>query len=197
MEKLSDKELIVLYQKGNESALAHLIERYQQDLFTFIFYKIRDEDLANDFFQDTFIKIIITLKNGNYTETGKFYAWAKRIAHNLIIDYFRAQSKQIKVTETSYAEEDFCIFDLIGEPSANIEEELIQHQILEDLHKMLTFLPESQKEVIELRYFKGLSFKEIAEQTQSSINTTLGRARYALINLRKIMNDNKIKLTLE
>lgn len=197
MEKLTDQELIVLYQGGREDALEVLIARYQQELFSFIYYKIRDENLANDFFQDTFIKIIMTLRSGRYQETGKFYAWAKRIAHNLIIDHFRAQSKHVKISESSYFDPEFSIFDFIQDPTDNIEDEMIHLQIEDDLYKMLELLPESQREVIELRYFKELSFKEIAEHTDSSINTTLGRARYALINLRKIMQENKIILTLK
>ena len=154
-----------------------------------------DEDLANDFFQDTFIKIIIRLKEGKYIEEDKFILWAKRIAHNLIIDYFRVKSKNIKVSESSYSDDEFSIFDLIRETEENIEDRLITRQIYDDLYKMLTHLPENQQEVIRLRFYDGLSFKDIAEQTQTSINTTLGRVRYALINLRKIMEEHKIVLT--
>lgn len=156
-----------------------------------------DDDLANDIFQDTFMKIIVTLKQGRYNEEGKFILWAKRIAHNLIIDHFRLKSKQIKVSETSYENEEFSIFDLLAVKEENIEERLITQQIHDDLTKMLVFLPENQQEVIRLRFFDGLSFKEIADHTDSSINTTLGRVRYALINLRKIMEEHRIILTRE
>ncbi len=154
-----------------------------------------DEDLANDIFQDTFMKIIVTLKERRYKEENKFILWAKRIAHNLIIDHYRLQSKNIKISETSFENEEFSIFDIIKEPENNIEDKLIDNQINEDLLKMLVMLPDNQQEVIKLRFFDGLSFKEIADHTDTSINTTLGRVRYALINLRKIMEEHKIILT--
>lgn len=191
----TDSWLIEQYKSGNENALATLIERHQKDLFSFIFYKLMDDDLANDIFQDTFMKIIVTLKEGRYNEEGKFILWAKRIAHNLIIDHYRLKSKHIKVSETSYDNDEYSIFDLIAGKEENVEEKLVSQQIQQDLMKMLVCLPESQQEVIKLRFFDGLSFKEIAEQTNTSINTTLGRVRYALINLRKIMEENKIILT--
>lgn len=192
-----DSWLISQYRKGDEKSLEILIERHQKDLFSFIYYKLMDDDLANDIFQDTFMKIIVTLKQGRYNEEGKFILWAKRIAHNLIIDHFRLKSKQIKVSETSYENEEFSIFDLLATREENIEERLITQQIHDDLTKMLVFLPENQQEVIRLRFFDGLSFKEIADHTNSSINTTLGRVRYALINLRKIMEEHRIILTRE
>lgn len=195
MKTQIDSILINLYQNGDEAALASLIERHKKDLYTFIFYKLMDDDLANDIFQETFIKIIITLKEGRYKEENKFILWAKRIAHNLIIDHYRLQSKNIKISETTFENEEFSIFDIIKEPENNIEDKLIDRQINEDLLKMLVMLPDNQQEVIKLRFFDGLSFKDIADQTDTSINTTLGRVRYALINLRKIMEDNKIILT--
>lgn len=195
MKTQTDSWLISEYRSGNERTLPVLIERHQKDLFSFIFYKLMDEDLANDIFQDTFMKIIVTLKEGRYNEEGKFILWAKRIAYNLIIDHFRLKAKHIKVSETTYDNDEFSIFDLISEKEENIEERLISQQIHDDLTKMLIYLPENQQEVIRLRFFDGLSFKEIAEQTDSSINTTLGRVRYALINLRKIMADHQIILT--
>ena len=195
METHTDSLLISRYQKGDENALSFLISRHQKELFSFIFYKLMDEELANDVFQDTFMKIIVSLKEGRYNDDGKFILWAKRIAHNLIIDHYRLKSKHIKVSETTYENEEFSIFDLLKETEENIEERLITNQIYDDLMKMLVFLPENQQEVIKLRFFDGLSFKEIAEQTNTSINTTLGRVRYALINMRKIMEENQIILT--
>ena len=195
MKTYTDSQLITKYKQGSEKALSTLIERHQKDLFTYIFYKIMDEDLANDVFQDTFMKIIITFKENRYNEEGKFILWAKRIAHNLIIDHFRLKTKHNKVSESSFDNEEFSIFDLIAEKEENIEERLISKQINDDLFKMLHLLPENQQEVIKLRFFDGLSFKEIADQTETSINTTLGRVRYALINLRKIMEENHIILT--
>ncbi len=195
MNTQTDSWLISDFKNGEEKALAVLIERHQKELFSFIFYKLMDEDLANDIFQDTFMKIIVNLKDGRYNEEGKFILWAKRIAHNLIIDHFRLKAKYTKISETSYDNEEFSIFDLISGKEENIEEQLISKQIQEDLMKMLEYLPENQQEVIKLRFFDGLSFKEIADQTNTSINTTLGRVRYALINLRKIMEDHNIILT--
>ena len=195
MIKNTDSWLISSFKEGNEKALAVLIERHQKEIFTYIFFKLMDETLANDVFQDTFMKIIITLKEGRYNEEGKFVLWAKRIAHNLVIDHFRLKAKHNKVSETSYDNEEFSVFDLISVQEENIEEQLISRQIQEDLMRMLDYLPENQQEVIKLRFFDGLSFKEIADQTNSSINTTLGRVRYALINLRKIMEEHQIVLT--
>ncbi len=195
MKALTDSLLIAQYQKGDESALSELIRRNQKDLYSFIFYKIMDEELANDLFQDTFMKIIVSLKEGRYNDDGKFILWAKRIAHNLIIDHFRLKNKYVKISETTYENEEFSIFDLLRETEENIEDRLVTKQIYDDLVNMMIYLPENQQEVIKLRFFDGLSFKEIAEQTNTSINTTLGRVRYALINMRKIMEDNQIILT--
>ncbi|ODS86076.1 RNA polymerase sigma factor [Chryseobacterium lacus] len=195
MKTTLDSTLITQYQNGNEAALATLIERHQKEIFSFIFYKVLDQDLANDLFQDAFMKIIVTLKQGRYNEEGKFNVWAKRIAHNLIIDHYRLKSKHIKVSETTYENEEYSIFDILREPSDNIEDQLITHQINHDMMNLLQYLPENQQEVIKLRFFDGLSFKEIAEQTDSSINTTLGRVRYALINLRKMIEEHQISLT--
>ncbi|AZI19551.1 RNA polymerase sigma factor [Chryseobacterium taklimakanense] len=195
MNNKSDSLLISQYQNGDENSLVCLIQRHQKELFSFIYYKLLDDDLANDVFQDTFMKIIVTLKEKRYNEEGKFILWAKRIAHNLIIDHYRLKAKNIKVSETTYENEEFSIFDLIREPSENIEDQLVSQQINSDLVRMLQYLPENQQEVIKLRFFDGLSFKDIAEQTETSINTTLGRVRYALINLRKIMEENNIVLT--
>lgn len=195
MKTKSDSVLVSMFQKGNEAALAVLIERHQKELFSYIYYKLMDDDLSNDIFQDTFMKIIVTLKQKRYNEEGKFILWAKRIAHNLIIDHFRLKSKVQKVSETTYDNDEFSIFDVLQDKEDNIEEQLIGLQINEDLHKMLLCLPENQQEVVKLRFFDGLSFKEIAEHTNTSINTTLGRVRYALINLRKIMEEHQIVLT--
>lgn len=195
MSKKSDSYLVRQYQNGDENALAILIDKYNKELFSYIYYKVANEDLANDIFQDTFIKIIITLKEGRYNDEGKFIIWAKRIAHNLIIDHYRIKCKNQKISETTFENEEFSIFDILKDSSENIEDQIITSQIFEDLHIMIQHLPENQKEVIQLRYFNELSFKEIAEHTNTSINTTLGRVRYALINLRKIMNEKEIILT--
>ena len=192
---ITDSLLIAKYQQGDEDALSELIRRNKKELYSFIFYKIMDEELANDLFQDTFVKIIISLKEGRYNDDGKFILWAKRIAHNLIIDHFRLKNKYVKISETTYENDEFSIFDLLRETEENIEDRLVTNQIYEDLMKITLFLPENQQEVIRLRFFDGLSFKENTEQTNTSINTTLGRVRYALINMRKIMEDHQIILT--
>lgn len=195
MIKNTDSSLIALYQNGSEKALEALINRHKKDLFTFIFYKINDEELANDVFQETFMKIILKLKSGAYSEEGKFLLWAKRIAHNLIIDHYRLRAKQVKVSETTFDKEDFSIFDQLASSEQNIEERLISEQINSDLQNLIIHLPENQQEVIKLRFFDNLSFKEIAEHTNTSINTTLGRVRYAVINMRKMMQEKNIILS--
>ena len=195
MDTNTDSWLIESFKNGNEKSLSFLIERHQKDIFSYIFYKIMDETLANDIFQDTFIKVIKTLKSNSYNEEGKFLPWVMRISHNLVVDHYRKNKKHNKVSETSYDNEEFSIFDLISVQEENIEEQLISRQIQEDLMKMLQYLPPNQQEVVKLRFFDGLSFKEIADQTDTSINTTLGRVRYALINLRKIMDEHQIILT--
>ena len=147
MNTQNDSLLISKYQNGEEEALSALIKKHQKDLFSFIYYKIMDEELANDIFQDTFMKIIVSLKEGKYNDDGKFILWAKRIAHNLIIDHYRLKSKHIKVSETTYDAEDFSIFDLISDSEENIEDRLITKQIYDDLMKMVIYLPENQQEV--------------------------------------------------
>lgn len=191
----SDIYLITRYQAGCEQSLALLIQKHQKELFSYIYYKVMDEELANDFFQDTFIKIIINLKEKKYTEENKFILWAKRIAMNLIIDHYRAKSRYQNISETSFQDEDFSIFDVIQEPEDNVEDRLILSQIYSDLEQVLTFLPQTQQEIVKMRFYDNLSFKEIAEQTNVSINTTLGRMRYALMNIRKIIAENNIVLT--
>lgn len=191
----TDTQLITRYQQGDEQALAHLIQKHQKELFSYIYYKVMDEELANDFFQDTFIKIIINLKEKKYTEENKFILWAKRIAMNLIIDHYRAKSKHQSISETTFQDDEFSIFDILQEPEDNVEDKLILSQIYSDLGQILTFLPQNQQEIIKMRFYDNLTFKEIAEQTETSINTTLGRMRYALMNIRKIIAENKIILT--
>lgn len=195
--KTPDSTLIERYQNSDEKALQQLIETHQRDLYSFIFYKVMDEQLANDFFQETFIKIILKLKEGKYKEEHKFILWAKRIASNLIIDHYRSLSRAPHISETTYANEDFCIFDGIPESQLNVEEQLVLTQIQEDLHRIIALLPENQQEILRLRFYDELSFKEIAERTNVSINTTLGRMRYALTNLRKIIDEKQINLTLQ
>ena len=191
--KLSDSELIKSYLSGKEASLEFLINKHQQRIFTYILVRIHDQDLANDVFQDTFVKVINTLKRGKYNEEGKFLQWTMRIAHNLIIDHYRRQKRMPTMSPT----DEFDIFDIIKDGSLNVESTLIKDQIELDLHKLIEQLPDDQKEVLMLRHFSGLSFKDIAEQTDVSINTALGRMRYALINLRKLIETNNVSLLMQ
>jgi RNA polymerase sigma-70 factor (ECF subfamily) len=188
---LPDAVLLKNYISGDESALASLIERHQSKIYGFIYSKINDRDLSDDIFQDTFIKVIKTLKSQSYNEEGKFLPWVMRIAHNLVIDHFRKAKKMPFQRET----EEYSIFNYMTDNSLNVEGQIISQQVESDLIKLLDELPEDQKEVIMMRIYQDLSFKEIADLTGVSINTALGRMRYALLNLRKIINKNQIILT--
>ena len=189
--KLSDREIISLYINGKESALNIIINRHRSRIFGYILSKVRDKDTAEDIFQDVFIKIINSLKKGKYNEEGKFIVWAMTITHNLIMDFFRKKKKNRFLKPT----DEFDIFDIISDHSLNSEESLIKSQVIDDLNILINELPETQKEVLKLRYFSNMSFKEIADKCNISINTALGRMRYALINIRKIMNKKGVVLT--
>tara|TARA_B110000046_G_scaffold134272_1_gene140566 strand:+ start:4383 stop:4967 length:585 start_codon:yes stop_codon:yes gene_type:complete len=184
----SDQALIRQYLDGKESAFEILLNRYKDRVFSYIMFTIRDETLANDVFQETFMKAIRTLKKGGYNEEGKFLPWVNRIAHNLIIDHFRRNKKY----PTTNGGSDFNIFDIIPDESKTVEESNIQDQLLGDVKKLLHDLPQDQKEVLMMRMYFDMSFKEIAERTNVSINTALGRMRYALINLRKMAEKKNI-----
>ena len=190
--QVSDADLVSMYVCGNESAFEKLVTRHQSRVYGFIFSKVLDHDLANDIFQETFIKVIRTIKKGAYNEEGKFIPWVLRIAGNLIIDHFRKTAKIPVLKNTS---NDFDIFNLINDPSSNIENKIIDDQISSDLKKLIDALPENQRSVLIMRHFKEMSFKEISESTGVSINTALGRMRYALINLRKLIEKKQITLT--
>jgi RNA polymerase sigma factor (sigma-70 family) len=187
---ISDSTLVSDYINGKEASLSILINRHQQRLFSFIYSKIKDKDLTEDIFQDTFIKVIRTLKKGNYNEEGKFLPWVMRIAHNLVIDYFRKNNRMPSFKNT----EEFDIFSVLHDGTLNAEKQIIQEQIYEDVRELINELPEEQKEVLIMRMYKDMSFKEISENTGVSINTALGRMRYALINIRKLIEKHKIIL---
>jgi len=187
---LSDAQLVNNYITGQESALTQLINRHQQRLYGFIFSKVYDRDVTEDIFQDTFIKVIKTLKKGKYNEQGKFLPWVMRIAHNLIIDFFRKNNRMPKFKNKG----DFDIFSLISDGSSNAEYKLIDQQISDHLYLLLEELPEDQRTVIKMRMYQDMSFKEISENTGVSINTALGRMRYGLINLRKMIEKHNISL---
>ena len=187
---LSDNELISRYVNGDESALKTLILRHEKKVFSYIMLSVKNRELAEDIFQDTFIKVINTLRSGNYKEEGKFLQWVMRIANNLKIDYYR----KIQRMPAFESNDDFDIFDFISEVDMSVEQKMITDQIYKDVKHIVQYLPDEQREVLEMRIFQGISFKDISEQTGVSINTALGRMRYALINLRKIIKEKNLIL---
>lgn len=189
--QIQDALLVKKYIAGDENSLAILIKRHQSKIYGFIYSKMPDRDVADDIFQDTFIKVIKTLKSNSYNEEGKFLPWVMRISHNLIVDHFRKSKKMPMLRET----EEFSIFSVLTDSSLNAEGRIITDLIEKDLEKIVQELPEDQKEVLLMRIYQDLSFNEISELTGVSINTALGRMRYALINLRKIIEKNQIILT--
>ena len=188
---IPDADLVSNYINGDENALGILIKRHQSKIYGFIYSKVTDRDISDDIFQDTFIKVIKTLKSNSYNEEGKFLPWVMRISHNLIIDHFRRNKKMPMYRET----EEFSIFSIMTDNSPNIENRIITDQVESDLKRLIMELPDDQKEVLQMRIYQDLSFKEIADLTGVSINTALGRMRYALMNLRKVIDKNKIILT--
>lgn len=187
---IADSTLVRDYIQGKEASLEILIKRHQQRLLNFIYSKVQDREVTEDVFQDTFIKVIRTLKKGNYNEEGKFLPWVMRIAHNLVIDYFRKSNRMPSFKNT----DEFDIFSVLGDGNLNAERQMIQEQIYNDVKALVEELPEEQKEVLVMRMYKDMSFKEISENTGVSINTALGRMRYALINMRKLIEQHKIIL---
>ncbi|MFD1162270.1 RNA polymerase sigma factor [Hwangdonia seohaensis] len=188
---ISDATLVSSYIQGDESALEILITRHKQKVYSFIYSKVYDRDVAEDIFQDTFIKVIRTLKRGAYNEEGKFLPWVMRISHNLVIDFFRKNNRMPKFDNSG----DFSIFSVLSDTSLNAEKTIIKEQVEHDVRRLVDELPEDQKEVLMMRIYNDMSFKEISERTGVSINTALGRMRYALINLRKIIDKHNIVLT--
>lgn len=193
-EGVSDEALALLYVKGDNRAFDELLSRTQTKLFTYIMFVVRDHDIADDIFQETFVKVITKLQQGLYTDSGKFQFWITRIAHNCIMDWYRQQQSTHIVDANE--ENDLQNLKNASVMDSNKEAEMINEQILVDIKKMMNTLPAPQREVVYMRYFQQLSFKEIADLTGVSINTSLGRMRYALINLRKMAKDNKIELAL-
>lgn len=191
---MSDEELAVSYMEGNNRAFDLLLEHNQSKLFSYILFIVRDEDVANDVFQETFIKIIVKLRHRKYAPTGKFAAWCMRIAHNVVMDQFR-QLKSERIVEPT---EDNDLSNLTHDDllDSNIETRFINDQVMKDIQKMIDLLPPSQREVVFMRFFQQMSFKEIAKTTEVSINTALGRMRYAILNMRKMARDNNVELQL-
>ena len=190
LSKLSDEELVVLYSEGNNKAFDILLTRYKNRIYSYIFYTVKDNE---DIFQETFVKVITTIKQGRYIEAGKFSSWVTRIAHNLIIDHYRQERNENLVSNDDSEEKD--IFNRKELSEGTIEDSLITRQIHADIRRLVAALPDNQREVLIMRYYKNMSFKEIADATQVSINTALGRMRYALLNIRKMADDHQIQLS--
>ncbi len=185
----SDSELVASYIQGNEQVLETLLNRHRDKIFGFIYSKVHDRELTEDLFQDTLFKVVRTLKKGKYIEEGKFLSWVIRIAHNLIIDYYRKKNKMKNV----YGTEDFSMFDILHDQALDAENQMIHQQMVKKIRHLIEQLPQDQKTVLKMRIYDELSFIEIAEKTNVSINTALGRMRYALINLRKIIQKNNVQ----
>ena len=190
---MTDAELVKAYAQGNNDAFDQLLKKYSDKVFAYIIRTVKNEDVANDIFQNTFVKAILTIKQGRYTENGKFPAWITRIAHNLIIDYYR-QTKAENLQSSSISEVDVLNRKELSE--ATIEEDIISRQLMEDVRSLIKYLPDPQREVLTMRFYRNMSFKEIAEETRVSINTALGRMRYAVLNLRRIAAEKEIALSV-
>lgn len=191
--KLSDEELVKSFVSGNKKCFDVLLERHKQKVFSYIFMMVRKEDLAEDLFQDTFVKVYHTLQDGRYAENGRFVSWVMRIAHNLIIDHFRRQKHFPVVYNDDHTR------DLFNHPrysDQTIEDQMVMEEVLKDVSELVELLPDNQREVVKMRHYMGLSFKEIADETNVSINTALGRMRYALINLRRMMEERSCSLSV-
>ncbi len=191
LEKLKDQELVFAYSDGNNDAFSILMDRHRKKVYDYIRMMVKDEDLADDLFQETFIKVVNSLREKRYTDNGKFVAWVMRIAHNQIIDHFRRQKQQKTISNDSVE------YDLLNNKKFSddtIEDRMVSDQITADIRKLVEFLPEEQRQVVMMRHYDDLSFKEIADQTGVSINTALGRMRYALINLRKLIEQKQLVL---
>ena len=195
IQNLPDEKLVKHYLTGNTHALERLINKHRDRIYLYIISKVKIQSLAEDIFQDTFLKVIKSLKKGKYNEQGKFLPWVMRIAHNLVIDHFR-KSKRISIIQNLKKDSDFDFLNLISDESKNFEKNILKKEQFKELNYIIDKLPEDQKEVLIMRYYEDLSFKEIADKTNVSINTSLGRMRYALINLRKIMSECKIDLNI-
>lgn len=193
INQLTDEELVAAYATGNNEAFDALLNRHSDQVFTYIQRIVKDSALADDIFQETFVKAITTIKQGRYNESGKFSAWITRIAHNLIIDNFRQEKSE---NTFSADNEDVDIFNRRELAEENIEDTLVRDQIHTDVRRIMESLPEPQREVIDMRFYRDMSFKEIAEATGVSINTALGRMRYAVMNMRRIAEKNNIVLTV-
>ena len=190
--RLTDEALVASYAEGSNEAFDILLNRYRSKVFSYIFHIVKNQDVADDIFQETFVKIIMTIKQGRYVETGKFSAWVTRIARNLVIDYFRQEKSENLI---SIDNDDVDILNRRDLSDSTIEDNMVQTQICNDIRRLIHSLPDSQRNVIEMRFYQNTSFKEIADATNVSINTALGRMRYALMHIRKLAKENNIALT--
>jgi len=193
MKQMTDDVLVTMYAKGNNQAFDILLDRYKNKLYSYIYFIVRNEELTEDIFQETFVKAIVTIQQGRYTADGKFSAWLTRIAHNLVIDFFR-QERNENVISNDETETD--LFNNVNLSDDNIETQLVNEQVLRDVKRLMDALPDNQREVVYMRFYQDLSFKEIAEITGVSINTALGRMRYALLNIRRMAEEKDIQLTV-
>lgn len=192
IQVLSDQHLLNNYRSGDQSAISKLIERHKRRVRDYIYMMVKDNDVADDIFQETFIKVIRVIDEGRYTDNGKFLSWVLRIAHNQVIDHFRAQKQNRQLNE---AEAGYDVLGTLRLAERTVEDEIVCEQIASDVRRMVELLPDEQREVVMMRYYSGMSFKEIAEQTGVSINTALGRMRYALINLRRMIREKELILS--
>ena len=190
---MADEELVVMYAKGNNIAFDVLLNRYKSSVHSYIYYIVRDRDLTEDIFQETFVKVILTIKQGRYTENGKFKAWITRIAHNLIIDHFRQERNENTISND---EVEVDLFNDMRLCEKTVEDAMVETQVFSDVKKMVEYLPDNQREVLEMRYYQNMSFKEIADRTGVSSNTALGRMRYAILNMRRMAEENRIELSI-
>ena len=190
---MADEELVVMYATGNNATFDILLNRYKSSVHAYIYYIVRDRDLTEDIFQETFVKVIMTIKQGRYTENGKFKAWITRIAHNLIIDHFRQERNENTISND---EVEVDLFNDMRLCEKTVEDAMVETQVFSDVKKMVEYLPDNQREVLEMRYYQNMSFKEIADRTGVSINTALGRMRYAILNMRRMAEENRIELSI-
>lgn len=193
LTKLTDEQLVSAYANGENKAFDTLLSRHQQRVFSYIFYIVKNKDLADDIFQETFVKAITTIRQGRYTENGKFSAWITRIAHNLVIDHFRQEKSENQVSADT--DDGIDILNRRELADGTIEDMLVNKQITADVRRLIKALPKSQRQVLVMRYYRDMSFKEIAEATGVSINTALGRMRYAILNMRRLARENNIALS--
>ena len=191
VQNFSDQQLVSAFLSGDSLSIEHLILRHKDKVFGFIMSKVKDVDLANDIFQEVFIKVINKLREGRYNEEGKFISWVMRISHNMVIDHFRREAR-VKMIRPN---DEYDIFNTLGEEAECIEDDMVRSQVFNDLKMLIRYLSDEQREVLEMRYYAGMTFKEISEECDISINTALGRMRYALMNLRKLQEKHQINLT--